>query len=55
MLALQDHITYLARKLKTSSTLNPWRISTCLYYLDVHKKVLLLVCVANIRLSRIDL
>jgi len=53
MLSLQDH-SYLARKLKMSSTLNPWRISTCLYYLDVHKKVQLLVCVANI-ISRVDL
>ena len=50
---LQDYSFFL-RKLKMSSTLNPWRISTCLYYLDVHKKVQLLVCVANI-ISRVDL
>ncbi|XP_066335849.1 uncharacterized protein [Miscanthus floridulus] len=30
MLSLQDH-SYLARKLKMSSTLNPRRVSTCLY------------------------
>jgi hypothetical protein len=35
LFSLQDH-SYLARKLKMSSTLNPWRISTCLYYLDVY-------------------
>ena len=54
MLSVQHH-SYLARKLKMSSMWNPWRISTCLYYLNVHKTVQLLLRVANIWLSRVDL